>query len=131
MTRLTKLTQVFFFIFVLIVFFSISSFNIGLIEKWTSYFVLIYFLLGYPCLMIHVWQVNPNWLNSFFSWILFIFHSSTLGLIIFFYFLFVRLLGSYNLNNKFNRLTRVDLNRFNMLSFQYFKKDIILVFFLN
>jgi hypothetical protein len=41
----------------------------------------------------------------------------------------IGLSGSHDLGNKFDRLIRVDLNRCNMLSFQYFKNDVL--FFLS
>jgi hypothetical protein len=46
-------------------------------------------------------------------------------------FLFIFSIGlsrSHDLGNKFDRLIRVDLNRCNMLSFQYFKNDVLIFF---
>jgi len=38
----------------------------------------------------------------------------------------IGLSGSHDLGNKFDRLIQVDLNRCNMLSFQYFKNDVLI-----
>lgn len=36
--------------------------------------------------------------------------------------------GFHDLDSRFDRLTRVDSRRFNMLLFQYLKKDVVLIF---
>jgi len=75
------------------IFFSISFFSNGLIENWTSWFILICFLWDY----LISWsdsQVNLSWLQSFFD------------------LLFMRLFRSYEQGYRFGELTRVDLSFF-------------------
>jgi len=61
-----------FGVFLIDFFFAISSFNIGFIENWVSWFFLLLFYMVILVLRLgsRVWQVCLSWLELFF-WILF------------------------------------------------------------
>ena len=107
-------------------FFSITSFNIRLIENWFFFYDLFWFafLYIYPNFITQTWQIKLSWLVLIFFviffWILFSISSFNYELIktwtLFFLYASIGLSQSHDLRHELDKLTQVDTNQSNMLS---------------